>query len=229
MAEPNLVTLPDLGAALAALSALSTASFGLLDATKAWGGVSNIGRDHIRDALTPYKPALDEALGVDAWWPMVLAQWVSGVPKAEQKAKAQAMIKLGLSPKSAPAVAAATQVDAKALVAATTKLRAGAKLNDADLNVLGRMNAVIDVQLDCAYEAADQEYRNLCRVLAGALALGLTLAGWVLWHLSSPTEPPSIWVAVAVGLLAVPLAPVAKDLTGALSAAMRALKAANRL
>jgi hypothetical protein len=34
---------------------------------------------------------------------------------------------------------------------------------------------------------------------------------------------------VAVGLLAVPLAPVAKDLTSALSAAMNALKAAKKV
>ena len=42
----------------------------------------------------------------------------------------------------------------------------------------------------------------------------------------SPAERPSVLIALTVGLLAVPLAPVAKDLTSALSTAMRALKAA---
>jgi len=78
MAE-NLISLADLGAALAGLGALSTAAFGLLDSTKAfWGGASNIGCGHIRGALTPFAPALDNALGADGWWPVVRAHWVSG-------------------------------------------------------------------------------------------------------------------------------------------------------
>jgi hypothetical protein len=157
------------------------------------------------------------------------ANWISGVAKSDQKAKAQALIKLGLASANAPRVAAASHVDAKALTAAVKKLETGAKLTDADLNVLGRMSATIDALLDAAFERADQRYRNVCRLLAGGLCIGLSWVAWLLWKPTTGEAPPSVWAALAVGLLAVPLAPVAKDLTGALSAAMRALKAANRL
>ena len=229
MAE-NLISLADLGAALAGLGALSTAAFGLLDSTKAfWGGASNIGCGHIRSALTPFSAALDNALGSDGWWPVVRASWVGGVAKADQKAKAQALIKLGLNSANAPQVAQASHVNATALTAAIVKLEKGTKLTDADLNVLGRMNATIDALLDAAYEAADQQYRNWCRVLAGAICLGLAYVAWLLWKGTTGENPPDLWTVLAVGLLAVPLAPVAKDLTGALSSAMNALKAAKKL
>jgi hypothetical protein len=229
MAE-NFISLADLGAALTGLGALSTAAFGLLDSTKVlWGGPSNIGCGHIRSALQPFAPALDNALGAGGWWPVVRAHWVSGVAKADQKAKAQALIKLGLDSANAPRVAKASHVDAAALTAAIVKIEKGTKLTDADLNVLGRMNAAIDALLDAAFEAADQQYRNCCRVLAGLIALGLAVLAWLLWRGTTGENPPSLWTVLAVGLLAVPLAPIAKDLTGALSSAMNALKAARKL
>ena len=226
----NLISLADLGAVLAGLGALSTAAFGLLDSSKAfWGGASNIGAGHIRNALTPFASALDSALGVGGWWPVLRAHWVAGVAKADQKAKAQALIKLGLNSANAPQIARASHVDPAALTAAVVKLEKGATLTDADLNVIGRMNATVDALLDAAFEAADQQYRNVCRVLAGLICLGLAVAAWALWNGAGGENPPSLWAALAVGLLAVPLAPVAKDLTSALSAAMNALKAAKKL
>ena len=230
MADANLISLPDLGAALAGLSALSTAAFGLLDGTKAfWGGASNIGKGHIRRALLPFADALENALGKDGWWPVLEANWIAGVAKSDQKAKAEALIRLGLSSGNAPAIAAAAHVDSGALKAAVTKLEKGTALGDPDLNVLGRMNATIEALLDAAFEAADQQYRNACRVLAGLICLGLAFLAWILWEPTTGTKPPSLWAALAVGLLAVSFAPVAKDLTSALSAAMNALKAAKRL
>jgi hypothetical protein len=224
----NTLSLPDLGAALAGLSALSTAAFGLLDATKAFeGGVSNIGFGPIETALDKYKAPLASAIGPD-WKQIVRSHWVSGTPKAEQKAKAQAMIKLGLSAANAGPIAAAALVDEKALTAAAAKLDKGQKLDDRDLNVLGRLNAAIDIQLDAAFDRADQRYRNVMRLLAGLVAIGLSITAWALWQ-PEFGKPPTLLMAVVVGLLAVPLAPVAKDLTSALSAAMNALKAARKV
>lgn len=226
----ELISLTDLGAAMAGLSALSAAGFGLIDSSKAfWGGASNIGKGHIKRAMTPFGPALDNALGPDKWWPVLNANWVGGVAKADQKAKAQALIKLGINAANAPQIAAASHVDAAALSTAVTKLETGAPLLDADLNVLGRMNATIEALLDAAFEAADQQYRNGCRVLAGGICVGLALLAWTLWKDTTGEAPPSVWAALAVGLLAVPVAPVAKDLTSALSTAMNALKAARKL
>lgn len=218
------ISLPDLGAALAGLSALSTASFGLLDATK-WfgGGVSNLGAPALRRALTAFEDPLAAALGPDEWWPVVRASWLNGVAKDEQKAKAIALIKLGLSPRTAPMIAAASHVDPEALTAVARKLQDGEGLTDADLNVVGRMNATVEALMDAAFERSDQQYRNGCRFWAGVAAVGLAIAAWWLW----PSDKgPTFWQALIVGLLAVPVAPLAKDLTSGLSAAVGALKAA---
>lgn len=223
-----LVTLSDAGAALAGLGALSTAAFGLLDAFKAFdGGPSNIGAGRIRRALTPFAPALEAALGADGWWPVVRANWIAGVAKADQKMKAQALIKLGLTAGNAPQIAAASHVDPVALTAAVTKIEAGAALSDSDLNVLGRMNATIDALLDSAFERADQQYRNVSRLLAGGLAVALAFGAREFWPAAAGAAPSAL-ATLVVGLMAVPLAPIAKDLTSGLSAAMQALKAASK-
>jgi hypothetical protein len=217
----------EFGSAVAGLTALSTASFGLLDATKAFGGgISNFGTGPLKATLVDFEPALAAALGAN-WWVVVRASWIGGVPKADQKAKVQALIKLGLNSSTAPRIAPAAHVDAAALTAAVTKLETGAALDDADLNVIGRMNATIDALMDAGFEAADARYRNWSRALAGLVSMLLALVAW--YFIPEGAGKPSLALSVIVGLLAVPIAPVAKDLTSALSTAMQALKAAKRV
>lgn len=218
--------LSNVGAVLAALSALATASFGVLDSTKAfWGGVSNIGLEHLRNALKPFSPALRAAVG-DGWWDIVRANWVSGRPKADQKSVVGALLKLGLSGDTAEALAISARVDPQKLAIVAEKLGAGRELTDEDLNLLGRMTASVEAVLDAAFERADQQYRNLSRLLAGLVALALSAVVQIVWSINSPGDAPGLGLALLVGLLAVPVAPVAKDLTSALSAAMKAIKAA---
>ncbi|MCR5875935.1 hypothetical protein LRS10_18340 [Phenylobacterium sp. J426] len=229
-ATPNEFGLGDFGAALAALSALSTAAFGLLDSSKAlWGGISNVGKGHLQKALTPFAPALTAAVGAD-WWGVVRANWINGMPKADQKARVSALIKLGLSKETAVALSVGGKVDGPALERVAAKLAEGRDLTSADLNILGRMNAALEARLDYAFEMAEQQYRNVARLAAGAIAVALSLAVWMWWPyffaVGEAPAQPSLLLALGVGLLAVPLAPVAKDLTSALSAALHALKAA---
>lgn len=219
--------LTQVGAVLAALSALATAAFGLLDSTKAfWGGISNIGLGHLKRALSRYNAPLDVAVGQRRWWLTVRANWINGVAKDQQKAVVGSLLKLGLTPATAPSVAAASNVDALALTAAATRLQNGQDLLPADVNVLGRMSVSVEAALDAAFESAEQQFRNVSRLLAGlvAIALALTAQGFM-----PGNEPGDYVLAIAVGLLAVPIAPVAKDLTSALSAAMHALKTSRRL
>jgi hypothetical protein len=216
-----IISLPEFGAALAALSALSTAAFGLLDSTKAfWGGVSLVGLGHLRRSLTPFSQALDAAAGPGAWWVMVQANWINGVPKADQKVVVSSLLKLGLSKDTAAGLALGSRVSPEALAKVADKLDKGLELTEQDLNVLGRMNAALEATPDAAFERAEQQYRNVSRLLAGLIALGLA------WTAAFFVDGVDFVTATAVGLLAVPVAPVAKDLTSALSTAMRALKAA---
>lgn len=219
-------SLQEFGAALAALSGLSTAAFGLLDATKVFGGIARVGLKHLKAATDPFAGALNQALGNGRYEALIDAKWMNGASRDEQKALIRALIRLGLTESTAPSLAEVGRVAPEALARVARKLANGEELEEADLNLLGRLNAVIDTILETGFERADQQYRNTARVWAGVIAIGLALAAWGVWVLQDASSAPTLLAALGMGVLAVPLAPLAKDLTSGLSAAMQALKAA---
>ncbi|MDB5704548.1 MAG: hypothetical protein JWN66_1664 [Sphingomonas bacterium] len=122
MVISNVPGLDGIGSILAATTALSTASFGMLDSLKVVaGGPSNFGTAGLHRSLTPFAPALDAAIGAEAWWLIVRANWIAGVAKDDQKAKVQALIRIGLTSATAAAMAEAGHVDPVALQAAIGK------------------------------------------------------------------------------------------------------------
>ena len=197
------ISLDQAGASLAALSALATAAFGLLDASKAFsGGISNIGLNHIKRAMTRFEGTLNQALGAGEWWVLIRANWINGMAKTEQKAVARSLVKLGLTPATAAGLAAALGLDTAKLTAVAVKLANGTSLTEQELNLLGRLSAVLDARLDAGFEMAEQQYRNVSRMLAGVLCIALSIAARAIWDVSGESPPPW-WVAVAVGVLAV--------------------------
>jgi hypothetical protein len=105
--------------AITAIGTLGTAAFGLVDATKAagGGGISRVGLKDIRKALQPLfglqtstsdrSTPLTFASVLDT----LAANWMDGTNLADQKTMAKSLIKLRLSPDTAPTIAAATGVD----------------------------------------------------------------------------------------------------------------------
>lgn len=225
---PEDIGITRLVAIITAIGALGTAAFGLVDATKAFGGgVSNFGFPGLNRVVSRFSVALDRALGNDEkgkaeWRRVVRSHWINGRPRDEQKAIVKSLIRLGLAPETADALAKAGHVKADALAAVAAKLERGTALTEIDLNVLGRLDASVEAQLDAAFDRADQLYRNVSRAFAAVFAIGLTLlATWALeWGQDR-------WaLAFVVGLLAVPFAPIAKDLASSLQAAAAAMRAA---
>lgn len=217
----------EFGTISAATAALGTAASGLVDATKAfWGGVSNVGFRFIGDALKPFKAALElidehEPLGT------VQANWLNGVGKAEQKAAAKNLIRLGLTADTAESMAAdLPSVDGASLKAAAAKMVSGTALTEDEVNLLARFDSIVEARLDAAYERADQKYRNVARVAAAVVAMVLSVAGAI--FIAGSTAGADYITAIFVGLLATPLAPVSKDLISALTTAVSAFKAAKR-
>jgi len=205
---------------IGAIGALGSAAFALVDASKIGGkgGVSNVGFKDLERVIQRFAAALDRAIGADEWRTAVHAHWINGRPRDQQKAIVKALIRLGLDGGTAPGLAKAGHVDAGALATVATKLETGAPLLESDINVLGRLDASIDAQLDAAFDRADQRYRNVSRVCAGVMAVLLSVVAAV-----ALGESDRLLLAVVVGLLAVPLSPIAKDLASSLAAAAKAV------
>jgi hypothetical protein len=221
------VRITQLVAAITAIGALGTAAFGLVDAFKALGGgVSNFGLGGIYRVVSRFSAALELALGSDEngkpeWRSVVRAHWINGRPRDQQKAIVKSLIRLGIAPETVVPLAKYGHVREEALRDVAAKLAQGIAPDETDRNVLGRLDASIDAQLDAAFDRADQLYRNMSRLFAAGVAVALGfVATWALGESNG-------WKSLIVGVLAVPLAPIAKDLASSLqasAAAMRAVK-----
>jgi len=221
----DAATIPDIGQIIAAVGALGAAAYGLVDATKAFGGgVSLRGLHYVDSALKPFDVALAKAVGGN-WRDVVKAHWINGRPKAEQKAIAKALIRLGLDSDSAGELAKAGGVDGTRLKDVAEKLAVGNELSAQDLNLLGRFDATVDAKLDAAFERADQSYRNSAKCWAAVVSVVLAVTGSTVVG-TNGFDWSNISLAILIGLLAVPLAPVAKDVSSALSAAVSAMQIA---
>jgi hypothetical protein len=221
-----------IGQVITAIGGLGTAAFGLVDAAKsAFRGINRVGLAHIHEVITDLAPEGAGSGGPVNALPLanilqtVEANWVNGVDLASQKAIAKSLIKLHLSPANAAAVAIKANVDPAVLTAVAASLTNGTLLSQAEGDANSRFDLIVTALLDEAYQLSDQVYRNWTRSFAATLAVALAVAGgWSLvgtqqfWHSSDPV------LAVLVGLLATPLAPIAKDIASALATAVNTMQ-----
>lgn len=215
--------LPPLSNLITAIGGLGTAAFGLVDATKVFGGGANhLGFSGIRKAVTPLIPPPAHGLAPEKILETLRSNWFNGTDLASQKSIAKSLIKLNLDTGNAEAVAQATGADVALLTTVAGSIAIGAPLTAAQSDFFARFDLIITAILDDAYEHADQVYRNGTRALASLFALGLAFGG-------EYSIGAHQWgLAFLVGLLATPLAPIAKDLSSALATAVNALQAAKR-
>jgi hypothetical protein len=227
---------------LAAAGGLGTASFGLVDATKAIrGGVSNAGFRYVRKAVEPLIDGADQSgpkiFGRADIIATLRANWLNGVVKADQKATAKALIRLGLTSDNAAKLAETTGVDPSELKTCVENMRKGVALTQQDFNILGRFDAIVGAVLDEGYERADQQYRNTSKLLAGiaSIVLAVVAGGLIFTTAYVDTQvslshkiydylhSSQLLVAILIGAVSTPLAPVAKDLSSTLQAAVKAV------
>jgi hypothetical protein len=221
-----MIVLQNLPQVITAIGGLGTAAFGLVDASKVFaGGVNHIGFTGIRAAVRQLTDAGEpvNALSQKKILATLEANWMNGTHLGGKKAIAKSLIKLNLNPGNASALALATGVDPDALKIVATKIAAGTSLFSSESDVFARFDLIVTALLDEAYQRSDQVYRNWTRALSALIAVALALAGGRMLH------PTVDWpVAVLVGLLATPLAPVAKDLATALATAATTLQFVKR-
>ncbi|MGO9336627.1 MAG: hypothetical protein ACLPY1_03870 [Terracidiphilus sp.] len=218
-----------------AIGGLGTAAFGLVDSTKVLGGgVNRIGFGHIASTVSNLTQGaaatgLTQSKIVDT----LRANWYNGTDLTSQKAIAKSLIKVGLNPGNAPALAAATGVDAGVLGAVATSIGTGTPLTAPQTDVFARFDFILTALLDEVYQDSDQAYTNGTRILASIFALVLALiGGWTLFANANAANPNAVywgtsdmWMALVAGILATPLAPIAKDLSSAIATAVNTMQA----
>ena len=220
-----------LGQVITAIGGLGTAAFGLVDAAKsAFSGINRVGLKHIHEVVSELAPEGANAGGPVNALPLanildsLEANWVNGNDLASQKAIAKSLIKLHLSSANASTVAVKASVDPAVLTAVASNLETGTPLSQAESDTYSRFDLIVTALLDEAYQVSDQVYRNFTKTLAALLAVALAVAaGWSLEG-ANFRSPKEIALAVLVGLLATPLAPIAKDLSSALATAVNTMQ-----
>ncbi|UDF04233.1 hypothetical protein [Asticcacaulis sp. AND118] len=237
-----------LSAVVLATGGLGMAASALVDAARAvWpnGGVSSCGYRHLQRVYTALEPALKVALGPD-WDGILRGYWINGSPREQNISTVIALVRLGLTAETPQQVLGnllghgdVSPVDPEALGRATRFLHEGvpdviegetaepqAVETQKAFDALGRFDALLRARLEAAYDKADHDYRAGSRFAASVVAVGLSLlCAFVLAAYSPIGQSWQLYaMAFGLGILAVPLAPIAKDLTSALKAAASALK-----
>ncbi len=209
-----------------AVGALGTAATGLVDSTKVlfYGGMSHVGFGYIKQLIArtvgPVSNSQPGAgLATDDILGTLLANWINGMDTGAQKAIAKSFVKLHFNPGTAAALAAQTNVAADVLTSVAQKLASVQALTPAESDAFGRFDLALSAMIDRAYERGDQLYRNSCKALACAFAVALAFLGDAQLNWTIPG-----WEALIVGLIATPLAPVAKDIANAIQTASDAVK-----
>lgn len=227
----DIPSLTRLTGMVTAVGALGVAAYGLVDASKAfWGGVStrgfaNIAKEmailvpeaSVADAtkIPTGEPASPPPLSLASILVTLKSNWINGMASSDQRAIAKTLVKLRLNANSAKALAGVAGVDATVLSEVASKIVSGAPLTQTETDVYGRFDLILTTMLDQAYQRADQQYRNTAKAAAVIVAVILAEIGaWSLGKMSSV----HFWQAFLLGLIATPIAPIAKDLSSAIQA-----------
>jgi hypothetical protein len=217
--------LQNLPQVVTAIGGLGTAAFGLVDATKVFGGgVNHIGFKGIRAAVTELTPDAGPPLNALSQEKIVAtleANWMNGTDLASQKDIAKSLIKLNLNTHNARVLADVMGVNPDVLVGIATSIATGIPLSSAECDVFCRFDLIVTALLDEAYQRSNQIYRNWTRALAALVAIGLAMAGGMVLRV----DPR---VSLLVGLLATPLAPIAKDISTALAITVSSMQLAKK-
>jgi hypothetical protein len=241
-----------IGAGVAAVGSLGAAAFGLVESVgKAFAFTIPFGNDHRRlnwglpyvgmgavgRAIRPMRKALRCAYG-DDYMEIIAQQYRSNRSDGSAPDTIRQGVRLGLPFLSAADAAAligavwhmeGTQSAdlAAALQAPAAAPAPGAPVAPA-VALAARFSTALDARITAAFQLADEQYETVAKTLAGVCAVGLALA--FNWGLGTHTPAHPFagkfdWpLAFAIGVVAVPLAPVAKDISTSLQNALTAFK-----
>jgi hypothetical protein len=211
--------LDDWGELVLAAGALGTAAFGIVEGLK-W--IPFIGEAGFPAMLRLLGQALQSALraAYGEQFERVLRAQYRGDQENFAKVVRQGL-RIGLTPMNAEDIARALGVvDPARLKEAAAAVDTGGTLTPEQRNAIARFELAADARVDAGLSLAQDHYRRLSRVLAGLVAVVIAVV--VAYY---GVDPAKVGWGLLVGIAAVPLAPIAKDVAGALKAATEALRA----
>ena len=195
-------------------SSLGVTAFGIVETLK-WTRVGQFGFDEMRKHLGQLITALETTHSTN------LEQVLRSLYRGEHSELAKTLrqgIRAGLTTQNAATLARTLNtINEDALTAVATALTTGTELSAEQRNVLGRFELAADASIDAALMSAQNHYAGKTRLLAGvvAIAIGLVVG---LVQSDSPLDLFTVGQALLVGVLAIPVAPIAKDLVTTLQA-----------
>lgn len=207
----------DLTNAILATGALGAAAFGVVEALK-FTPLGNAGFGVAIRQLGSLVDALRVAYG-DDYRDLLRGQYRAEDSDLLPRTLRQG-VRVGITDSNAEAIARFLgSMDKTQLGAAIRAADAGAELTSAQRNIIGRFELAADARIDAALTLARARYVDSARLAASVVALSLAL-------LVGASMPDVTTVqSLIVGLAAVPLAPIAKDVASGIQAAAKALRA----
>jgi hypothetical protein len=217
LAPDGVVT--NLSTFIAGAGALGTACFGIVEGLK-WTALGEAGFGQITKYLGPeLLGALKIAYGPE-YEKLLRAQYRQDSQTQAAIAKTLRQgVRVGLTSANAAGIAGFLgSVAAPALTAAAASVAQGANLSGDDRAAIGRFEMAVDARIDSALSSAQDAYLGFVRGAATLIALVFAEAVAAILGVSP-------LIGLVLGIVAVPFAPIANDLVGALQAASKALKA----
>lgn len=214
----------NLGRLIMATGALGIAAFGIVEGLK-WTRLGVAGFARGMRLLGPLTSALELAYGPE--WPELLkALYRQGRITGDLPRTLRQGVRAGLAPDNAAEIADHLGVgSANTLKAAARAVAAGKPPSDPQRNVLGRFELAADARIDAALGLADSRYVVAQRLAAGAVALAIAVLVALLPQVTAGAwDVDSLGLAILIGLAAVPLGPISKDVVNGLQAAQQALR-----
>ena len=210
---------PDLPTLALATGALGTAAFGLVEALKWTRPIGLAGFPTAWARLGALTDTLTTAYGPTAY--DTIGDRYRG-DAAELTRMLRQGVRVGLTPVNAEKVAAFLgTLNGPALRLCLEKRDAGQPVADAERAILARYELAADARIDAALTIAQVNYAGTARVFAMIASLAMAVIAYL-----AMDDPKPHWSwALIIGVAAVPVAPIAKDLASGLNAAARALRA----
>lgn len=213
-----------LGTAVAAAGALGTACSGLIESLK-WTRLGEVGFHKMQRLIgTALQATLAAAYGPQ-FEELLRAQYREDWAHGLLSKTLRTGVRQGLCGANAIAIAKFLgNVQPEALEAAATKMSQCTTLTDVDRDAVARFECAADTRIESALSLAQDAYLGAVRISASVTAIVLAeSAALCIYHWDQ-------WIAggwimgLIVGTLAVPLAPVANEVTNALQATAKALR-----